>query len=276
MNLEERQQAVINRGYAKEIYEFALNEPKRDPKLLSEALVNSKRIVDKYYINFSGDEYPIYGDEPLGYYLCSFARDIDGADKKIIEDKLFELIKYNGTKYLEKYIDEVKNANLNRVAYGIKNYIVKHSKKGEEFLNPYIELLVKIKEKQSKERIMEIDRDAHYFALMHPLEGVYLPPLGAIVYTSSSTREKWVECEIVEDRYRLQDGYKVELSSIEPGYGRASFYIDDFKTELVRNTRVVKKEPDMECVEETWLEPLTNNVNICHSAYTLKFKPKHK
>ena len=63
----------------------------------------------------------------------------------------------------------------------------------------------------------QIDRNAHYFLLMHPLEGVAIPGYGAIVYTSSTTREKWVECEIVEERYKLEEGYKVELRSVEEG-----------------------------------------------------------
>lgn len=116
-----------------------------------------------------------------------------------------------------------------------------------------------------------IDKDAHYFVLLHPLEGLLGTPF---VYTSSSTREKWVECVIVEDQYSLDFGYKVELVSIEPGYGHALFYVDDFIRDLERNIRVVKKEQNMECVEEKWLEPLTENVNLCHSAYTLKIKHK--
>ncbi len=119
----------------------------------------------------------------------------------------------------------------------------------------------------------DIDKDAHYFVLLHPLEGI---PGTPFVYTSSTTREKWVECVIVEDQYSLDMGYKVELVSIEPGYGHALIYIDDFIKDLDRNIRVVKKEPNMECVEEKWLEPLTDNVNLCHSAYTLKIKPKRK
>ena len=68
--------------------------------------------------------------------------------------------------------------------------------------------------------INQIDRNAHYFVLMHPLEGVAIPGYGAIVFTSSNTREKWVECEIVEERYKLEDGYKIELKSVEDGYGK--------------------------------------------------------
>lgn len=115
----------------------------------------------------------------------------------------------------------------------------------------------------------EIDRNAHYFTLMHPLEGCIIPGYCSILYTSSNTREKWVECEIVEDTYKIEDGYKVELSSLEPGYGREKYYIDDFLS-FLESGHIVKKVPGMECVEETWEEPLTPTVNLRHSAYVLK------
>ena len=124
----------------------------------------------------------------------------------------------------------------------------------------------------------EIDRTAHYFVLMHPLESVSIPGYGTVAFKSSSTREKWVECVIVEENFRLADGYKIELKSIEPEYGKETFYIEDFLSDLENNYRVVKKEPGMECVEEIWEEPLTNNTKVRHSAYTLKLvnKPKKK
>ena len=123
-------------------------------------------------------------------------------------------------------------------------------------------------------RAGEIDRTAHYFILMHPLEGMAIPGFGAIVYTSSDTREKWVECEIVEERYKIDDGYKIELRSIEPGFGKETFYIEDFLSNIESNYRVVKKEPGMECVEVHWEEPLTSTVKVHHSAYTLKLVKK--
>ncbi len=123
-----------------------------------------------------------------------------------------------------------------------------------------------------KELIDQIDRNAHYFMLMYPLEGVVIPGYGAIVYTSSTTREKWVECEIVEERYKLDEGYKVELRSVEEGYGKETLYIEDFLSHIEKGF-IVKKEPDMECVEVHWAEPLTPTVNVHHSAYTLKKVP---
>lgn len=117
-----------------------------------------------------------------------------------------------------------------------------------------------------------IDREAHYFILMHPLEGI-VTPYGPIIYTSSSTREKWVECAIVEENYKLSEDYKIELRSVEPGYGKEAYYMEDFFS-LQERGYIVKKEPGMECVEEKWIEPLTDIVNLHHSAYTLKLVNK--
>lgn len=70
-----------------------------------------------------------------------------------------------------------------------------------------------------------IDKDGRYFVLMHPLDYLSIPGVGVIcVGKSSSTRKKWVECKIVEDRYNVDDNYKITLESIEPGYGRETFY----------------------------------------------------
>ena len=71
--------------------------------------------------------------------------------------------------------------------------------------------------------IYNIDKNAHYFVLMHPLECY-----GPIVITSSLNREKWVECIIVEERYKVDDGYKVELRALDENYGREIFYQEDF------------------------------------------------
>ena len=114
----------------------------------------------------------------------------------------------------------------------------------------------------------QIDKNAHYFILTHPLE-VCVTQYGPIVYTSNMIREKWVECEIVEDRYKLSDGYKVDLKSVEEGYGKETYYIEDFLSHLEKGF-AFKKEKDMCCVEEEWITPLTNNTYLHHSAYTLK------
>ncbi len=128
--------------------------------------------------------------------------------------------------------------------------------------------------KYNEEKLKQIDRDAHYYVLMHPLEGFILNGV-EIRYCTNTTRAKWVECEIVEENYKFDDGFKIELRSVEPGYGKETFYTDDFISCLAQD-RIVKKVPNMECVEETWEEPLTKNVCVRHSAYTLKIKPNKK
>lgn len=110
-----------------------------------------------------------------------------------------------------------------------------------------------------------IDKNAHYFVLMHPLEG-----FGFFAFTSSSTREKWVECKIVEDRYKVDDGYKVTLKSIEDGYGWEHFYQSDFKSMLRTGSGIVKKESAKQHVEEVFfVEPLTAAAYLVHSAYII-------
>ena len=110
-----------------------------------------------------------------------------------------------------------------------------------------------------------IDKDAHYFVLMHPLER-----FGPIVFKSNMRREKWVECVVVEENYKVDDDYKIELRSIEEGYGKETFYQEDFISFLNSNIKIVKKDTDdMVCTEETWIEPLCGDVFLRHSAYTL-------
>lgn len=118
-----------------------------------------------------------------------------------------------------------------------------------------------------------IDKNAHYFTLMHPLEAFMIPGYGAIVMTSSDSREKWVECVVVEEKYKLEDGNKVELRSIEEGYGKEEFYIEDFIS-LEKQGYIVKKEPGLHCEEIEWEEPLGGSARVRHAAYVLTKKNK--
>lgn len=111
-----------------------------------------------------------------------------------------------------------------------------------------------------------IDKNKHYFVRMRPINIV---PLIGWCYTSSSDPEKWVECEVVEDRYKVEDGYKITLQSIEDGYGREHYYQTDFDS-LLRSGFVLEKERESQHVELIkWSEPLTSFVNICHEAYVV-------
>lgn len=88
-------------------------------------------------------------------------------------------------------------------------------------------------------------------------------------YTTSSDSEKWVECEIVEDRYKVEDGYKVTLQSIENGYGREHFYQTDFES-LIKSGLILEKERKSQHVELVkWYEPITPYVSVCHEGYVV-------
>ena len=122
--------------------------------------------------------------------------------------------------------------------------------------------------------ISMIDKNAHYYVLMHPQKSINYSGV-ILTYELAGSRPKWVECEIVEDKYKLKDRYKIELKSVEEGYGKETFYVEDFIS-LLNSDRIVKKVPNMECVEVSWDEPVTENVHVTHSAYTLKINNKSR
>lgn len=111
-----------------------------------------------------------------------------------------------------------------------------------------------------------IDKSKHYFVRMLPIN---IFPLIGWTYTVSSDPEKWVECEIVEDRYKVEDGYKVTLQSIEDGYGREDYYQLDFEI-LLKSGIIFEKQRETQHVELVkWHEPLTASVNLQHEAYVI-------
>lgn len=109
-----------------------------------------------------------------------------------------------------------------------------------------------------------INKDNHYFALMHPMHTF----AGILSWTCSSDREKWVECEIIEDRYKVEDNYKVTLNPIEPGYAPESFYQMDFAG-LLGDFIIEKTNPNMHVEEITWYEPLCGAAYLVHSAFVV-------
>jgi hypothetical protein len=55
-----------------------------------------------------------------------------------------------------------------------------------------------------------------------------------ISYTSSEDEEFLVPCEIVEERYKVADGYKVTMRSIYEGFGQRHFYQSDMMSLIER------------------------------------------
>ena len=76
---------VLDRGYAKEIYEYAQCHPTADIELLTQALLKAKKLPDCYATSYGvdydyDDEYPVSEDYELAHYYYIFARDIEGAN----------------------------------------------------------------------------------------------------------------------------------------------------------------------------------------------------
>lgn len=111
-----------------------------------------------------------------------------------------------------------------------------------------------------------IDKNKHYFVLMRPINIV---PFIGWAYTTSSDTEKWVECEVSEDRYQLKDGYKVTLQAIEGGYGRKHFYQSDFESLINQGFIVVKERKSQHVELVKWYEPITPYVSLCHETYVV-------
>lgn len=110
-----------------------------------------------------------------------------------------------------------------------------------------------------------IDRNKHYWVKMNPLEVFF----GIIALRDGNyDKAQWVECEVDESRYKLDDHYKVTLKALDERYGSESFYQTDFRS-MLRDGFIVeadgKKRPRF-VVER---ERLCGDVFIEHSGYIL-------
>ena len=69
--------------------------------------------------------------------------------------------------------------------------------------------------------------------------------LGLISYTSSNDDPVEVPCKIVEDRYKVADGYKVTIKPLYESFGTENYYQTDFNTLVERGSiKVFVKVPD--------------------------------
>ena len=110
---------VLNRGYAKEIYEYAYNNPTADMGALTQALLKAKRLPDRYSntangvkdFDFEDFEYydnPYFEDYELDYYYYIFARDIKGANVSLLEASLNE----DDEEIIYKFARDVRGTNI--------------------------------------------------------------------------------------------------------------------------------------------------------------------
>lgn len=114
-----------------------------------------------------------------------------------------------------------------------------------------------------------ISKDNHYFLQMSKLNNVYFMGEKFISYKSSSDQKRWVECEIVEDTYKVSDRYKVELKALDEQYGSETFYQSDFCS-LMKDGYIIEKTSENQHVEKIrWYEPLAYNTPLVCEAYVL-------
>ncbi len=98
---------VLDRGYAKEIYEFALNNPNTNVELLTQALLKSKRLPDRYDIY--DDEYPIFEDYELEHYYYVFARDVKGTNIDLLCQAVANT---KASQYIYNFASSIEGANI--------------------------------------------------------------------------------------------------------------------------------------------------------------------
>ena len=108
-----------------------------------------------------------------------------------------------------------------------------------------------------------IDKNKHYFAKISPIECIL--PWGWAAYSCGN--ETWCECKIVEDRYKVSDGYKVTLQSLNYYFGREHYYQSDFESMLKDGSIIEKTRSDQHVEYIEWSEPLTPTVYLRHSGY---------
>lgn len=104
-----------------------------------------------------------------------------------------------------------------------------------------------------------IDKEAHYFCLMQPIETF----MGLISFTSSDTPWEWLECYVDEKRYKVDDNYKITLRALN-GCAYEHYYQDDFIS-LMKQGLIVKKTSDtMHAETVDFYEPIPGTIAYLH------------
>lgn len=103
-----------------------------------------------------------------------------------------------------------------------------------------------------------INKDIHYFCLMHPIQSFF-----GISLTTSSDEPEWFECEVVEDRYKVDDNYKITLRAIN-GQAHETYYQDDFLHLMYGGFIVPKTSDDIHVEYVSFDEPIPNSIAYIH------------
>lgn len=102
-----------------------------------------------------------------------------------------------------------------------------------------------------------INKNVHYFALMSPICG-----FGFFV---NADKRDWVECVIIENQYKVDEGYKVTLKPLDNNYASQHFYQCDFISMMEKGYIVEKTNDSLHIEHEKIHIPLTDIVYLVYS-----------
>lgn len=97
------------------------------------------------------------------------------------------------------------------------------------------------------------------FALMDTIDVVL--PIG--IAAVSSGGNTWVECEVDESRYKIDEGYKITLRPVVPGFAYEDYYQSDFMS-LVKSGHIIPKTKENQKIEHVRAMEL-----LCGQAYLI-------
>lgn len=114
-----------------------------------------------------------------------------------------------------------------------------------------------------KENILDKGvENVRFFAKMGKIDYVF--PFGVEIASSSNTT--WTECKIDERKYKVLDGYKITLISLDSEYSYEHYYESDFES-LVQEGHIIIKNSESDHIEHIkFIEPLYGDVYIVHEA----------
>ena len=105
----------------------------------------------------------------------------------------------------------------------------------------------------------QINKDIHYFCLMRPIQ----PLFGGFGFTSSLDAEEWFECYVDEERYKVDDNYKITLRDVNHR-AYEHYYQDDFFNLIYNGLIIPKVSDDMHIEHVEFNEPIPNTCAYIH------------
>lgn len=100
------------------------------------------------------------------------------------------------------------------------------------------------------------------FALMGKI--TVITPFGFCLV--SGNRETWTECKIDEDRYKVEDGYKITIRSLDPSFSYEHYYQHDFMQMMEAGFIVVKTNNSQHIEHVKWIDGDCCGIPIVHEA----------